>query len=405
MDMDVLPTTQLLRHGRKLLDDADPNHQHAPNIEDAENGGTKSFPDEHIVDHGHTTDAVYQMACARDTSLADILRSMVEEMDSLASLHSNFVIDFIPNHRELIQSKLFKQAGNVLARFDRSELHLRFAIRLEHDTTSRVQTPPPPSVTSDSDDAKSDRQKGSPSLMSSRDRLSTGNGSASALKHKKKSGDEHDKTKTTRRSHTISSMSEPFVTLFEASQRLMKIKCPELGATKMVCRFRSGMKSLGFKRRHGARRVYLALDGLNGRSGEHVGAITPEDLLSIPVCPPSTSSDTKNEDSGKGTTVRLLDVLDMLPRRFGNDGNDRSIVIDFENTLYSTEDCLQADRGIDHHPTIADPHIAEAAFEDPVPDVISFAIDSEIEVYLPKTVCTELCSAIVSRLAYQFRTS
>ena len=156
-------------------------------------------------------------------------------------------------------------------------------------------------------------------------------------------------------------------------------------------------KDLGFRRQHGSRRVYLALNGLNGRSGDKVGAITPEDVLAIPCRPKSDDQ----EDSDV-PVIRLLDVLDMLPRRFTNDGDDRSIVVDFGNTLYSITECLQADQGIAHHPIIDDPHMAEAAFEDPVPEVFSFAIDSEIEVFLPKSACTELCSAIVSRLAYQF---
>jgi hypothetical protein len=112
-------------------------------------------------------------------------------------------------------------------------MHINFAIQLENATLARVATPPPATVPGESTQRRGEKRDG---------KKNTDSGSASALKHKKKAGDEHDKKKTNRRSQTMSSMSEPFVGLFEASQRLVTIKCPELGSTKMVDRFRSGMK-------------------------------------------------------------------------------------------------------------------------------------------------------------------
>ena len=62
------------------------------------------------------------------------------------------------------------------------------------------------------------------------------------------------------------------------------------------------------------------------------------------------------------------------------------------------------DKDVVHHPTMDDPHLAEAAFCSPVPDVYSFSIGHELELFLPKCTDPNLCAAIISRLAFKFHT-
>jgi len=379
----------LLRRGRLDIAEQEARElESAPNIEEAER--TDSTPTTGDTDDqrpsaieasaqesGHTSEAVYHMACSRDCTLANMMRMVVDEIDAMSASYNNFVIDFVPNHRELAKSKIFASSSNVLARFDRSELFIKFALLLEH--TQREQ-----------DDYVDTQTSASATLVSSQARkFSAGSGSASKLKHKKKAGDEHDKKKTSRRSQTLMCTSEPYIHSFEAAQRLVKIKCPEFAATNMLQRFKTGMKELGFKRRHGAWRLYLALAGL-GKSEPPPGTIYPADLV-------GSKRSSCDEDE-----VSLMDVLDALPRRFNNDDEDRAIIVDFSNVPFSKTECLRVDQDVLHHPTMDDPHLAEAAFCDPVPDVYSFAIGTEFELFLPKCTDPDLCAAIVSRLAFKF---
>lgn len=385
----------LLRRGRLDLAEKEAAElESAPNIEEAE--GTDSTPTAGDSEHsspshieasaqesGHTSEAVYHMACNRECTLANVMRMVVDEIDAKSVSHSNFVIDFVPNHRELAKSKIFASSGNVLARFDRSELNIKFALLLEHSPREVEPTPTIPKDTSMS--------ASSPTQAEKRSSTKLGKGSASSLKHKKKAGDEHDKSKTSRRSQTLMCMSEPFVQTFEIAQRLVKIKCPEFAATNMLSRFKTGMKELGFKRRHGAWRLYLALAGL-GQSKPPASTIYPKDLVG------------SKRSSGNEDEISLMDVIDALPRRFNNDDEDRAIVVDFSNIPYSTSECLRVDKDVQHHPTMDDPHLADAAFCEPVPDVYSFEIGNELEVFLPKCTDPDLCAAIVSRLAFKFHT-
>lgn len=376
---------KLLRRGRMDLADKEAARlESAPNIEETSNtdptlhaGGIpdcSTAPYESSAstsDSGHTSEALYHMAGTRDSTLAHIMRMVVDEIDAMGTTHSNFVIDFIPNHRELAKCKLFQNSANILARFDRSELAIKFAILLEHG--------PPESKPIVSPEVK-------------RDSKNFGAGSASSLKHKKKAGDEHDRTKTSRRSQTLMCMSEPYIHTFEAAQRLLKVKCPEFAATNMLRRFKLGMKELGFKRRHGAWRVYLALAGIKKEKGQKLPtAISPAALVG-----------TARALCGDSEEISLMDVLDALPRTFSNDDEDRAVLVDFENVAYSTAECLRVDKDVLHHPTMDDPHLAESAFCAPIPDVYSFAIGNELELYLPKCTDPDLCAAIVSRLAFKF---
>ena len=358
----------------------------APNIEETD--GTDSTPTPgHSEDNrpssvatnaeesGHTSEAVYHMACNRDCTLANMMRMVVDEIDAKSASHTNFVIDFVPNHKELAKSKIFSASGNVLARFDRSELNLKFAMLLEHTPIEAEPTP----HTSEAAERDARTRKGSGNL---------GKGSASSLKHKKRAGDEHDKSKTARRSQTLFCMSEPYVQSFEIAQRLVKIKCPEFAAANMLNRFQKGMKELGFKRRHGAWRLYLALAGLGGKEAPP-GMICPADCVG------------SKRSSGNSDEISLMDVIDALPRRFTGD-EDRAIVVDFTDVQYSVLECLRVDKDVQRHPTMDDPHLAETAFCEPVPDVYSFPIGNELELYLPKSTDPDLCAAIVSRVAFKF---
>jgi hypothetical protein len=369
----------LLRHGRKSL--AKKNHDEdaeaerkasVANTNDIEVSGGESVHgmenmfggfghgrQKSTSSKGETHEIVSHLACSRDIEIAGLLRMAVDEMDCLKDKFTNFVIDLMPNHRELILSKIFQSSAKVLARFDRSEIHVRFAIILENKVVG--------------DDIDVETRK-----LRSRDA---------------KKEDEQDVRRTSRRSQAIYCSSEPFVHIFEVSQRVIRIPCQDMSTRKVVKRFQAIMTTMGFvPSTKKPQQVFLALTGV-GKSEciPRSGVIQARSIVGTGF------------DGGDQSSVRLLDVLDALPRRLAVDASERStmIVVDFSGVDVSTAECLRMGLGVEDHPCIDDPHLAKRAFHTWSAPVFGFAIGAEIELFLPNTTESGLCAAIVSRLAYR----
>lgn len=236
-----------------------------------------------------TTDVVAYLSCKSTITLDGLLDKLIEQMEQIPA--RNFLIDLIPNHKGLVQSSIFKGSAKYLAMYDRSSLPVRFAILLQHvvpidQSASCINT----------------IASGQPMERPKR---------ASKV-------DEGDPVAKQRRSIIVTCAAEPFIHLFEAAQRSIRIEVGNAPFDAIRGNVRQLMTTLNFPQVTSERQVFLALEGM-GRP-RAAGEVSARDLT-LSVAPRGCTV------PGTTTPVTLAGVIDALPRRVNDKG---LLVVDFE---------------------------------------------------------------------------
>lgn len=348
--------------------------------------------------YGRSTVTIHRLLAdlinASDFCIEFAMRCIVDKLDKLTATATQgvapcIVIDLIPNHADVLNCSAFKDISKCLARYDRSEIHGKFAISLDdqHNRDSISMEIHRSCLDSKICDTEHANSKIPQRAFENSARLSQNGSRGSQISQLSGEGsrlrgsimnkpprqanlrDEADKNVRHRRSQLVCSVTDPCVLAFKLSQRLVNISCadPINGIGKAISQLRGLLNELDFPQKHHLGDLHIGFDTLLSGQNDNQKGISSQ----------VTNSEMR----------RLSVVLDAILADMVDSGYSNNVSLDLSNV--DSTHLVEA--------TVAN-HKRHLVILDQVGAELIASVIPGMTVTLPTGTSPVLCAAIVEYL-------